>query len=477
MATFTQKYIRCLLLIASLMNVVTSIKVVLLPSFGTSHLLVMDTIGAELQNRGHEVVILVEEEQVIPSIRTATATYAVSDHFSAAVINNLTASTNNFEVIKKVMAWQSHYCDCVLSHSQFRRRFSHFDLMIGDRSLPCAYILPEILNLTYVIVSSVGLNAPMRLMNSPNPLAYIPQYGTGYSDKMNLLQRTTNTLVWCGHTIASHIFVYRLIEKLRQEYHVEIDASQLKLKPALMLISADFTLEFARPLMPNVQLVGPLTPQPPSALPHHLDDFISNVRPYQRFVLVSLGSIFQFSNDQVMVAYRSLSRLPFKVIWKHSSNLSNNISNDHIRIENWVPQNDLLGHPNIVAFITHCGPSGMYEGAYHGVPMIGLPYVPEQETNLVQISRAGIGIGLNSTNLTTDSIYDAVMEVVNNPSYKQNARRISKLLKGRPRTPRHEAVDWIELWLSILTTSNVDKAKIRISSGITGQRAYYKLSF
>ena len=27
----------------------------------------------------------------------------------------------------------------------------------------------------------------------------------------------------------------------------------------------------------------------------------------------------------------------------------------------WVPQNDLLGHRNTRAFLTHCGSNGMYE--------------------------------------------------------------------------------------------------------------------
>lgn len=359
--------------------------------------------------------MLVEEKQVIPSIRTNTVTYNVDDHFDASIINDLITYSNNFQVIRKIMAWQSHYCNCVLNHPRFRHQFSHYDIMIGDRSLPCAYVLPELLKLPYIIISSVGLNAPMRLMNSPNPLAYIPQYGTGYSDKMNLIQRVINTITWCCHAIAARIFIHQLTERLRQDHHIEIDADQLKLKPCLMLISADFTLEFARPLMPNVKLIGPLTPQPPSSLPTNLEQFIIHPRPPQQFILVSLGSIFQFSNDQMIMIYRGLRRLPFKIIWKHSSIVPHNISDSQTRIESWIPQNDLLAHPNIAAFITHCGPSGMYEGAYHGVPMIGLPHIPEQDTNLVQIIRAGVGIGFQPSKISADRIYTAVMEVVTNP--------------------------------------------------------------
>ena len=33
----------------------------------------------------------------------------------------------------------------------------------------------------------------------------------------------------------------------------------------------------------------------------------------------------------------------------------------------WAPQNDLLGHKQMRAFLSHCGANSMYESAYHGV--------------------------------------------------------------------------------------------------------------
>ena len=39
----------------------------------------------------------------------------------------------------------------------------------------------------------------------------------------------------------------------------------------------------------------------------------------------------------------------------------------------WAPQNDLLGSANMRAFLTHGGSNSMYEAAYHGIPIIGMP--------------------------------------------------------------------------------------------------------
>ena len=35
-------------------------------------------------------------------------------------------------------------------------------------------------------------------------------------------------------------------------------------------------------------------------------------------------------------------------------------------VEEWVPQNDILGHPKLKLFITHGGNNGQYEALYHG---------------------------------------------------------------------------------------------------------------
>lgn len=50
-----------------------------------------------------------------------------------------------------------------------------------------------------------------------------------------------------------------------------------------------------------------------------------------------------------------------------------------------VPQvdyNDVLGHPNARVFVSHCGLHSVYEAAYHGVPVVGVPFMFEQVRHL-----------------------------------------------------------------------------------------------
>lgn len=59
----------------------------------------------------------------------------------------------------------------------------------------------------------------------------------------------------------------------------------------------------------------------------------------------------------------------YGIIWKWDDSSIHTPSN--IFISNWVPQEDLLRHPNIKLFITHCGLGGTEEAILNGIPMLG----------------------------------------------------------------------------------------------------------
>lgn len=39
---------------------------------------------------------------------------------------------------------------------------------------------------------------------------------------------------------------------------------------------------------------------------------------------------------------------------------------------------DVLGHSNARVFVSHCGLHSVYEAGYHGVPVVGVPFMFEQ---------------------------------------------------------------------------------------------------
>lgn len=78
--------------------------------------------------------------------------------------------------------------------------------------------------------------------------------------------------------------------------------------------------------------------------------------------------------ESVRKAFMStFSNLTQRVIWKWDKEDEMPDTPANVKLVKWLPQQDLLAHPNIRLFITHGGLLSTEEAVYHGVPVIGMP--------------------------------------------------------------------------------------------------------
>ena len=72
-------------------------------------------------------------------------------------------------------------------------------------------------------------------------------------------------------------------------------------------------------------------------------------------IVFSMGSMVRSMHHtkSEMIA-RALARLPQKVIWRYAGERPNGLG-ENTKIMEWIPQNDLIGHPKTKLFITHGG--------------------------------------------------------------------------------------------------------------------------
>ncbi|KAL0194055.1 hypothetical protein M9458_012351, partial [Cirrhinus mrigala] len=102
-------------------------------------------------------------------------------------------------------------------------------------------------------------------------------------------------------------------------------------------------------------------------------------------------------------------------------------------------------HPKTRAFITHGGTNGIYEAIYHGVPMVGIPLFGDQPDNLVHMKAKGAAVIMDNIKTTQpQDLVDGLNGVINDPTYKENAMRLSRIHHDRPIKPLDESVFWIE---------------------------------
>lgn len=81
----------------------------------------------------------------------------------------------------------------------------------------------------------------------------------------------------------------------------------------------------------------------------------------------------------------------------------------------WLPQDDILAHPNVKLFISHCGLGSVAEANYHGVPIVGMPIGIDQISNADNIIKEGWGEKVDFSNLNQKDLHDAILQVLQNP--------------------------------------------------------------
>ncbi|KAI4891962.1 hypothetical protein NFI96_029835, partial [Prochilodus magdalenae] len=214
-------------------------------------------------------------------------------------------------------------------------------------------------------------------------------------------------------------------------------------KVDIWLIRTYWDFEYPRPFLPNLKFVGGLQCKPPKPLPKEMEEFVQSSGDHG-IVVFSLGSMVNnLTKERANTIASALGQIPQKVIWRYSGDQPDTLA-PNTKLYDWIPQNDLLGHPKAKAFITHGGTNGIYEAIYHGVPMVAIPLFIDQPDNVFHMKTKGAATILDFKTMESKDLKDALTDVINNPSYKESIMRLSRIHHDRPMKPLDEAVFWIE---------------------------------
>lgn len=162
-------------------------------------------------------------------------------------------------------------------------------------------------------------------------------------------------------------------------------------------------------------------------------------------IFFSLGSNVKssdLSQEKISILLNKFRNLKQKVLWKFETELPNVPHN--VKIGKWLPQDDILAHPNVKLFISHCGKGGITEAKYHGVPILAIPLFGDQFSNAVNIVNEGWAVNLPLSDMNADTFSIVLDEALNNSTYARVARTLSNLNRDRPEHPLDRAAFWIE---------------------------------
>ncbi|XP_063042772.1 UDP-glucuronosyltransferase 2C1-like [Engraulis encrasicolus] len=323
-------------------------------------------------------------------------------------------------------------------------RDTKFDMVFADPAMPTGIFLAHYFKLTIVYNVRWILMGDSHFTFAPSPLSYVPVTGSELTDQMDFSERFLNMVI---HIIQCWQFRF-LVEPaygplIERYFPPGTDLLSMVLSVDLWFVRGDFVFEFPRPTMPNVVYIGGFQCRPSKPLPDDLEAFVQSSGEHG-IVIMSLGTLIAALPKEVTEAIAMVfAEMPHKVIWRYIGERPSTLGNNTLLVD-WFPQNDLLGHPKTRVFVAHGGTNGVYESIYHGVPILGLPLLFDQFDNLLRLQARGAARVLEASSLTSANFKEALLDVLENPSYKEAMQRLSRLHRDNEMHPLDRAIFWIE---------------------------------
>ncbi|NXQ98794.1 UD11 glucuronosyltransferase, partial [Sagittarius serpentarius] len=262
-----------LVLLLSMISLAAGGKLLVVPVDG-SHWLSMREVLDGLRRKGHEIVVIAPEISLYikPTKNFVMKTYPIpftqeemDGNFQAFLQHAFEEGSllerflKIYQSMKRVSDFAITSCAHLLYNKELVRYLeeSTFDAVLTDPVLPCGQILAEHLSVPSVFfLRGIPCGLEFEATQCPNPPSYVPRLFTQHTDHMNFLQRVKNIMFDIPNYFLCD-FVFQLYAKLASEF-LQRDVTVLDLlrQASIWLMRSDFVLDYPRPLMPNIIVIG-----------------------------------------------------------------------------------------------------------------------------------------------------------------------------------------------------------------------------
>lgn len=178
---------------------------------------------------------------------------------------------------------------------------------------------------------------------------------------------------------------------------------------------------------PNFRDIGAVLVKEPKEI--EKEDILQFIMQWDKVIYMSQGTIMDILDlNNLKDIFQSFPEYGF-IFSERNVDLSFNFGNNVLPLK-WAPQNDILGHPRVIAFITHGGLNSFYEGIYNQKPMLVLGMAIDQLNNAGITIYREIGVVITSrSELNVENMTRSLKELLENPKYLTKVRELSKVLK------------------------------------------------
>ncbi|XP_058459800.1 UDP-glucosyltransferase 2-like [Malaya genurostris] len=416
-----------------------------------SHVMIGQALMRGLAERGHEVTMVSSYKVSSPlPAKYREVVIPAEDRISKLVKGFLVKPTNQWKLMPELFFGTMSAANSTLNDPQFLAlKSEQFDVVIVGLFMPDFMLgLGAHFGAPTVALFSAGLSSiTADLVGNPLGVAVVPHMIMGKVSQMDFRNRLRNFLIYLMEKLSGPVASYYQ----RKYYEWNFPSGRypsyddVRKNVSLVLLNTHFSAHTPRPYLQNVIEVGGLQIKPePDPLPEDIRQWLDGAE--HGVIYFCLGSSLKSTDipmEKLKIFVKTLAQLKQRVLWKwEGSGLPDQPAN--VMTKNWLPQSDVLGHRNVVLFISHGGLGGMAEARYNGVPVLGIPIYAEQAGNVRAAVVEGWALEVDYHTMTRAMFTQTVDRLLNEPQFRTKIRQISQVYRDRPQTALELACYWVE---------------------------------
>ncbi|KAI3784896.1 hypothetical protein L1987_44004 [Smallanthus sonchifolius] len=188
-------------------------------------------------------------------------------------------------------------------------------------------------------------------------------------------------------------------------------------------------------------------------------------RPPLSVIYVAFGSFTFLDSNQFLELALGLELTNRPFLWvvradmveemnkKYLTGYMNRI-HDRGRIVGWVPQQQVLNHPSVACFLTHCGWNSILEGVSSGIPFMCWPYFADQfitQRYISEVWNTGLEFEKDESGIISrEEIKNKLEQLLKNEECKVRATELGENVKtavsrgGHSDINLNSFIDWIQ---------------------------------
>ncbi|XP_076257901.1 UDP-glycosyltransferase UGT5-like isoform X1 [Rhynchophorus ferrugineus] len=420
-----------------------------------SHQATFQPIAKALSLRGHEVISVTPRPINDPTLTNLTEinTNKTYDIILGHGFEFFMSKENTVQYkIQKIFAMYYEIAEAIFENKEFKAIYQNpqekFDLIIAQIYIsPTMFALSNKFDAPVIGISSMGgWIGTHYAIGNPNPPSLYSEMFLHYNGDLTFYERIKSTLYFIWSRFYLHFVAIPKCDSIARKYLGDDlpYMADIERNVSALFLNINPVLYTPRPMVPTVVPLSFIHVNKPKPLPQDIKNEIESSE--NGVVYFSLGSNVKSMNipERVRrILMDAFKELPYKVLWKFEKEFLPG-KPDNVVIRKWLPQQDILAHPKVKVFVTQCGLQSTEEAIDREIPLVGIPFIADQELNVKKLKPHGVIRVIDYLNTTKEELIEAIIDVAENPIYNENMKKLKKLLKDEPMTGLEKAVWWAE---------------------------------